>query len=129
MRICNKCNTHEVRADYAYTCKYCHNEYSKKWAKTNPITGREWAKTRKKEIRELVIQAKNKPCADCGFEFPYYVMDLDHIAGTKKFVLSVAASKHRSLDTVSKEIAKCEAVCANCHRARTFARMNNFSVV
>lgn len=77
---------------------------------------------RKKEIRDLIKEAKSKPCLDCGVLYPYYVMDLDHVRGVKKFNLSIAAQKKYAISTIESEIAKCESVCSNCHRERTFNR-------
>jgi hypothetical protein len=63
--------------------------------------------------------AKAQPCADCGQVFPYYVMDLDHVPerGLKRFGL--AASHGHSREEIEAEVAKCDPVCANCHRVRT----------
>jgi hypothetical protein len=44
-------------------------------------------------------------------------MDLDHL-GDKEFNLSEAAGY--GLRRVVAEIAKCEPVCSNCHRERTY---------
>lgn len=75
--------------------------------------------------REILREAKSRPCADCGGVFPYYVMDLDHRPGVDK-VLNVAKMAARyglySLDDLRAEIAKCDVVCANCHRVRTHER-------
>lgn len=119
MRLCSRCKTNPAR-NGQYSCASCHNEYQKEYYKKNPRSINESAKRRKKEIRELIIAAKNVPCADCGNEYPYYVMDLDHVRGEKRLNLSVAASKWRSLKAVQEEIDKCDPVCANCHRIRTF---------
>lgn len=71
--------------------------------------------------RDLVIAAKSAPCMDCGVQYPSYVMDLDHLPGVeKKFQLGQAL--HHSIKDIILEIAKCEAVCANCHRFRTHTR-------
>lgn len=64
--------------------------------------------------------AKDSPCADCGMRFPRECMDFDHVHGEKLFSLSKAAS--RPLATVMAEIAKCDLVCANCHRVRSKSR-------
>lgn len=93
----------------------------KAYFKARPASNRNYSKKRAAEIRDIVISAKNIPCADCGRTHPYYVMDFDHVRGNKKFNLSVAASKTRSIKSVKEEIKKCDVVCANCHRYRTFA--------
>jgi len=48
-------------------------------------------------------------------------MDLDHVHGPKDFKVSeaVQAAYAYPLTRVYEEIAKCEVVCANCHRIRT----------
>ena|SRR5258708_29140216 len=77
----------------------------------------------KKQYREISTKAKDKPCADCGVKYPYYVMDFDHL-GKKKFTISKAVRKASiSLALLIEEIGKCEVVCANCHRARTQKRL------
>lgn len=73
----------------------------------------------RKLIAALVREAKERPCADCGQRYPSYVMDLDHRPGSgKKFILAHARTK--GMKQALAELAKCEAVCANCHRERTF---------
>ena len=68
--------------------------------------------------RTLVREAKSVPCADCGRSYPYYVMDFDHVKGSK--VCGVARLvTTRNKGAVLREIDKCEVVCANCHRMRT----------
>jgi hypothetical protein len=48
-------------------------------------------------------------------------MDFDHLPGKqKKFYVS--QSMQRPKELILKEIAKCELVCANCHRNRTQER-------
>ena len=68
----------------------------------------------------LVRALKSRPCADCGLRFPPEAMDLDHVRGTKVFGFATAMG--RSLISLMIEAAKCDIVCANCHRVRTFAR-------
>ena len=58
---------------------------------------------------------------DCGITYPWYVMDFDHRRGKKKFSICVAAQRGWSIKTIQEEIDKCDAVCANCHRIRTFS--------
>lgn len=49
-------------------------------------------------------------------------MDFDHVRGVKKYNISTAIFKNNySVDRVLLEINKCDLVCSNCHRIRTFA--------
>ncbi len=81
------------------------------------------AKIRKRS-RDLIEAAKAKPCADCGKVYPSYVMDFDHLPGfEKRFELGRAVRGTYSIKSIEEEIAKCEVVCANCHRERTFGKM------
>jgi hypothetical protein len=65
-----------------------------------------------------------RPCLDCGGEFPTHVMEFDHVPGrgAKLFALSHARQIGPTLEAVEAEIAKCDLVCANCHRDRTYRR-------
>jgi hypothetical protein len=59
-------------------------------------------------------------CADCGEDDPI-VLEFDHLdAGTKSGDIATMAAG--SWDALEAELAKCEVVCANCHRRRTHAR-------
>lgn len=65
-------------------------------------------------------KAKDVPCLDCGGRFPPECMDFDHRdPSVKLFDVSGAVVSGRSVLSVQKEIAKCDVVCANCHRIRT----------
>jgi hypothetical protein len=73
-------------------------------------------------MRVIAVEAKNRPCADCGRSYPPYVMDFDHVRGEKVANVSVLVAGGASRRRVLAEIAKCEVVCANCHRERTHGR-------
>jgi hypothetical protein len=81
-------------------------------------------KKQKDYLAQYLKDLKEKnPCMDCKVSYPYYMMDFDHVRGTKQ------ANVAELINTLSKkrldeEIAKCEIVCSNCHRARTYARKN-----
>lgn len=81
------------------------------------------ARDRNKEyVRD--IKEKN-PCAECGERYHYSQMDFDHIDGKKKHNIARYANSAVSIKTIKDELAKCELVCANCHRLRTWIRQNN----
>lgn len=80
-----------------------------------------------KELRtkrlEFVNSLKNKPCTDCGIKYPPYVMEFDHLGNEKKFKeISVMVRQTYSEERILNEIKKCELVCSNCHRQRTYDR-------
>jgi hypothetical protein len=61
------------------------------------------------------------PCMDCKIQYPYYVMDFDHVRGRKqKNVMELIPTLSKK--KIDEEIAKCEIVCSNCHRVRTHIR-------
>lgn len=65
------------------------------------------------------------PCMDCGVQYPPYVMDFDHRPGeTKKYNVSHTA-QFSSMVALLEEVEKCDIVCANCHRIRTWHRQTN----
>lgn len=84
---------------------------------------REWWANRRAEIRRVVEEGKLKPCTDCGIQYHPYVMQYDHVRGTKKFNLGEATAKAKTVKAVYEEIEKCEVVCANCHAMRTWSRL------
>jgi hypothetical protein len=69
--------------------------------------------------RQILRRVKEKPCADCGVQYPFYVMQLDHLRD-KSFTPSNVGA--RSVKSLLAEIEKCEVVCANCHAERTYQR-------
>lgn len=69
--------------------------------------------------REYVRAAKCRPCCDCGNQFHPSAMEFDHARGDKKFELSYYS--HPLADLI-EEVAKCDVVCACCHRVRTHNR-------
>jgi len=77
--------------------------------------------------RQIVIDGKKKPCADCGIEYPYYIMQYDHRDSSSK-LFHVGLSKSKGHKLLLDEIAKCDVVCANCHAERTYQRRLNLSL-
>ena len=75
----------------------------------------------REEMRKYIQGQKNKSCIDCNIFYPSYVMDFDHRnRKEKKYEVSIMARRGYSLKNIKKEIQKCDLVCANCHRIRTF---------
>jgi hypothetical protein len=107
-----------------YHCRECQREYVRQHYAAN--TAYYLAKARRsnakraKEVRRQLRALKSVPCAECGAQYPPWVMDFDHVEGTKAF--NVGEATNKSSRVILLEIAKCEVVCANCHRDRTYRR-------
>jgi hypothetical protein len=83
---------------------------------------------KREALRKWVYEYKNiTPCKDCGIQYPYYVTDFDHLGGESGIKLNTVSRLINSGSTkqVKEEIAKCELVCSNCHRIRTFNRIKD----
>lgn len=79
--------------------------------------------TTRRRIYDVVMQLKSQPCMDCGKTYPPVVMDFDHRPGEEKlFNVAKAMADRRGMKKVLDEIAKCDLVCSNCHRIRTWLR-------
>ncbi len=104
---------------HCHKCKACQRIYSKEHYRLNRT--RHLAKHYRYHatVVDFVQNYKtNNPCLDCKQFFHFSAMDFDHVVGTKSFNLSAC----RSMPQVKNEMQKCELVCANCHRLRTWLR-------
>src|SRR5262249_4799464 len=77
---------------------------------------------REARTQAMAEAAKARPCADCGVQFTPWQMDFDHVRGTKIAGGSQISQAYTSILKLLEEIAKCEVVCATCHRDRTHKR-------
>lgn len=112
-----------------YEHRRYHSDYMRRWY-ADPVN-RELQKVRSAHARramrarrrQLVDRLKSVPCMDCGGRFDPECMDFDHRDGTTK-VRDVAnfTAGQGTVAGLLAEIAKCDVVCANCHRLRTKAR-------
>jgi len=103
-------------------CKSCDSLWRASYYEENKNIFFERNKRQFSKLRALITEAKNKPCMDCGVSYPYYVMDLDHRDSTTKIDKVSHLVFSGSENIVKNEIAKCDVVCANCHRIRTFTK-------
>jgi hypothetical protein len=69
----------------------------------------------------IVNLLKLNPCLDCAKVYRPSQMDFDHVKGIKVKNVSNLIH-HGSRKQLLEEIAKCELVCALCHRIRTHDR-------
>jgi hypothetical protein len=124
MKKCTRCKQIKDLAEFAISgkgratrCKVCIRELAKAGRQSGTIQEHCAAKYAR------IALIKKSPCADCGQTFPPCCMDFDHVRGEKRFSISRCVT--RSWDAIQSEINKCDLVCANCHRIRTFKRKDN----
>lgn len=130
MKTCFVCEKNPAKGKSG-RCVGCKAEYNREWYKKNKKKHRASVDKNNQRyvesIRQLVRLEKERPCADCGRRYPYYVMDFDHVRGKKEGDVGRIASSSKSIEKVKKEIAKCEVVCSNCHRERTHKRSRSLT--
>ena len=135
MRTCARCRRARPLSDFPLRrkdgtrryghCRECKAAYQRQWYEANGERHRaNVAKIRAEQRRrnkEIVREAKQRPCADCGRSYPAYVMDFDHVRGSKTANIALLKT-YASTAALLEEIAKCDVVCSNCHRVRTHQR-------
>ena len=132
MKLCPRCQTLKEETDFGVRtngkaqawCRACHQAYQRNYYREHQAYYADLQARRVRRNRQMLRKAKSVPCADCGQTFPFYVMDFDHRPGeVKAFALANVAGQTRiSAERIQAEIAKCDVVCANCHRIRTWRR-------
>ena len=105
-------------------CRPCRAAYKQEHYTANKQRYVAQARERKRVLAEqrmryLLDYFVEHPCRDCGEDDPA-VLEFDHLAD-KAFDISHALP-YRAWNAILAEIAKCDVVCANCHRRRTATR-------
>lgn len=108
-------------------CRPCNIEINKRWYRDHPEARPErmdgYAKRRRRKNEERILEyLRAHPCVDCGERDPV-VLEFDHL---RDKIANVSAMHGSPWWKILAEIAKCEVVCANCHRRRTMARIGGF---
>lgn len=136
MKICTECGETKDEPEFSFKkkpvrqtkCKVCVRAYNQTHYQRDPsqyIVRK--AKLRIK-YRDRVAQIKASPCMDCDQSFHFSAMDFDHPEGCEKLNnVSAMIGSGWSWSRIQAEIAKCDLVCSNCHRVRTFQRRNSSS--
>lgn len=133
MKICAKCGVdseHNVspsgkRSSYCIECQreYSRNHHAATKGTEHNVTRRRTNRVARRDRNlQIIRSAKDVPCTDCDTRFPYYVMDFDHLDPTDKLADIGREARQWSAAKLQAEIDKCEVVCSNCHRIRTFNR-------
>ncbi len=106
------------------TCRDCQKEQKNDWYQRN-------SEKHKAKIYENKLRHQNEvrdflygylsahPCVDCG-EKDIRTLEFDHVRGVKRTEIATLLKHGYSVGIVKKEIEKCQVVCANCHKKRTY---------
>ncbi len=89
-------------------------EYSIKWRAESHLFKRAFLDSLKMQLG----------CADCGYNEHSYAMDFDHCEGKKEYSLASNSMLDRNWEALLTELSKCDVLCANCHRVRTYERFD-----
>ena len=131
MKICAKCKLEKSLDDFHWRnkskgkkspyCKKCKQTIESEHYHTNPNRKNQIRnqKLKKQKVNYAIInEAKKGGCPDCGEKNPI-VLEFDHLRDKDS---DISRLTDANTDRLVKEIAKCEVVCANCHRIRTHFR-------
>lgn len=131
MKICCRCNKEKSLFEFSMKsfdkpqsyCTECNKKYQRRHYKANKQKYLDKSKDHKEKLVAIAKEKKDVPCADCGNRYPFFVMDFDHVFGEKRDTISAMAhTKQVAKSVLLAEIEKCEVVCSNCHRIRTYNR-------
>lgn len=113
-------------------CANCHAIRTYQWVSANKGDLSWWTTGASPRIEEkraywkthadLLTRLRDVPCLDCGRRFPFYVMQFDHRDPTEKRDTVSRMIGRAGTEKILAEVAKCDIVCANCHRNRTYQR-------
>ncbi len=132
-KVCPRCTEYKPYTEYNKNnfkrdgfqnyCRSCSRKSFQDSYKGN----KEYYKNRNNALRRSVRGKlkdflKDKECCDCHIR-DYRVLEFDHLKN-KRDCVSTLYRTGRCWKTVLAEIQKCEIVCANCHRIRTYNRMH-----
>ena len=139
-QICTKCKKSLPITEYNWKskgvkrslhCKACSRQYVRNHYKNNRNyylnkTKRRNIKLRHDTYEYLGNYLLTHVCVDCG-ENDVLVLEFDHKDRLKKDLeINKMIRKRLSLDTLKKEVQKCDVRCANCHRRKTSIESNSW---
>lgn len=131
-KICSRCTKLKPINEFAWKnkekgwyhpyCRTCQAEYKQKHYQDNKEKYLQNSYNRRYLLRARVSDYKTQlGCSDCDIRDPR-VLDFDHIEDNKEDNVSALVNKTVAWSSILAEMLKCEVVCSNCHRIRTWQR-------
>jgi Helix-turn-helix len=128
VRHCGRCGHHlpiecfnRHRDGLQWWCRSCFAAYFRERGDTHRRQSYAAKVARQRALSAQVLDhLRHHPCVECGEADPV-VLEFDHL-GKKTASVAELVSRTASMRAIDAEIARCEVVCANCHRRRTATR-------
>jgi hypothetical protein len=128
LRRCSRCKEFKEDAIFARKsggssiglCPPCKRTLGRKYYERHRLRYRQRATARRKKLQRFLDELKNRPCVDCSQMFPPSVMDFDHRDPSGKAGVVSRMINRVKWAALLAEVKKCDLVCANCHRIRTY---------
>lgn len=132
--VCNRCLLEKDESEFNWrwktlgtrqrTCRECQKAQKNDWYRRNAGTHKAHVHQNRirttNDAREFLYEyLSTHPCVVCG-ETDIRVLEFDHVRGLKRAAIATLLKNGFSIDVIQEEIEKCEVVCANCHRRRTY---------
>jgi hypothetical protein len=137
---CYRCHQEKPAEEFAWRrkhknqrdsfCRLCRAAYKQEHYAANKARYIAQAAVRKRQLvwertAFLIEYFQTHGCVDCG-ELDPLVLEFDHVRGKD---IDVSKALHtRGWEKLMAEIARCQVVCANCHRRRTARRRRTVKV-
>lgn len=132
MKICSECKQKKELSEFrnyarskdgkAPSCKMCRRSSEREYYQNNSSRREAMERRKQKCIKEywefIVEHLSSNHCVDCGESNPIK-LEFDHLESKEN---NISSMRTHSIKSVREEVAKCEVVCANCHRVRTAKR-------
>ena len=115
---CHRIRTEAQHADGTLTWSWKSSETPARTPELQRHRER-WRRLRREQM-DVLIRIRSMPCMSCGGVFPICCMEFDHRDGTLKVGIVSQMAGRVKIGTLLAEVAKCDIVCANCHRDRSF---------
>lgn len=114
-RVCRPCAKERMRRkrespDFLKNCA----EKAARWRRSHPAENRKRWESAFAKKRQILMDARAGGCIKCG-EKHSWCLDFHHRAGTDKLG-NIGEFRRFAIPKLLAEIAKCDVLCANCHR-------------
>ena len=107
-------------------CANCHRARTRRRGTAGPSADPTSELERKRRYwrsqLKMLERLKRRPCSDCGGRYASCAMDFDHRDPREKRYTVSRMVGRAGTARIMAEVAKCDIVCANCHRDRTYRR-------